>query len=145
MAKSRPQIIKEELDADPLGRGYSGMTDQQVVDDMNTANRPGKPVALMTPAHVFNVFDPGEFAGITSTAHLIKIQIMLSVDQIEMSAGTPGARLITEIFGNPSTTRSTIRAVVDGSGANMVARWQELEGLTRGHIRLGEVTAARTA
>ncbi len=32
--------IKAEIDSDPLTRGYSGMTDQQVADDMNTAYRP---------------------------------------------------------------------------------------------------------
>ena len=31
--------IKAEIDADPLGRGYAGMTDQQVADDLNTAYR----------------------------------------------------------------------------------------------------------
>lgn len=27
-------ILKEEIDNDPLGRGYAGMTDQEVADDM---------------------------------------------------------------------------------------------------------------
>ena len=34
-------IIKSEIDTDPLVRGYSGMTDAQVADDMNTLYRPG--------------------------------------------------------------------------------------------------------
>lgn len=29
------QAIRDELDADPLTRGYSGMTDQQASDDLN--------------------------------------------------------------------------------------------------------------
>jgi len=33
--------IKAEIDADPLTRGYAGMTDVQVADDMNTVYRDG--------------------------------------------------------------------------------------------------------
>lgn len=31
--------LKDELTVDPLGRGYSGMSDQQVVDDLALVNR----------------------------------------------------------------------------------------------------------
>lgn len=33
------QVLKDELTADPLGRGYSGMTDAEAADDLNTAYR----------------------------------------------------------------------------------------------------------
>lgn len=33
------QVIKDELTTDPLARGYSGMTDAQAADDLNTAYR----------------------------------------------------------------------------------------------------------
>ena len=33
------QALKDELDADPLGRGYSTMSDQQVADDLNAKTR----------------------------------------------------------------------------------------------------------
>lgn len=32
---SRRQILKDETTNDPLGRGYAGMSDQQVADDLN--------------------------------------------------------------------------------------------------------------
>lgn len=31
--------LKSEITADPLGRGYAGMTDQQVADDLNSVYR----------------------------------------------------------------------------------------------------------
>jgi hypothetical protein len=34
-------VIKDEITLDPLGRGYTPMTDKQVADDMNTAYRDG--------------------------------------------------------------------------------------------------------
>jgi len=34
--------IKTEIDTDPLVRAYSGMTDQQVADSMNTVDRPAE-------------------------------------------------------------------------------------------------------
>ncbi len=33
--------LKNEIDTDPLARGYAGMTDIQVADDMNLSNRRG--------------------------------------------------------------------------------------------------------
>lgn len=33
------QVLKDELTADPLTRGYSGMTDAEAADDLNTAYR----------------------------------------------------------------------------------------------------------
>lgn len=36
----RIQAIRDELDADPLTRGYAGMTDIQVADSMNAIDRP---------------------------------------------------------------------------------------------------------
>ena len=33
--------IKAEIDTDPLTRGYSGMNDQAVADDLNTVYRDG--------------------------------------------------------------------------------------------------------
>ena len=39
-AADRIDIIKTEIDTDPLTRGYSAMTDLQVADDMNLQNRP---------------------------------------------------------------------------------------------------------
>ena len=32
--------LKQEITTDPLGRGYAGMTDQQIADSLNTADRP---------------------------------------------------------------------------------------------------------
>jgi len=43
------ETIKAEIDADPLTRGYSGMTDDQVADDMNLLiyDAPASPGALL--------------------------------------------------------------------------------------------------
>jgi len=32
-------VLREEILTDPLGRGYAGMTDEQVAEDLNTAYR----------------------------------------------------------------------------------------------------------
>lgn len=47
---TREEIIKQEIDTDPLSRGYAGMTDKQVTDDMNTIYRsaPGGVDAMIT-------------------------------------------------------------------------------------------------
>lgn len=36
------QVLRDELSADPLGRGYDTMEDSAVADSLNEPNRPGK-------------------------------------------------------------------------------------------------------
>ena len=33
------KALADEINIDPLGRGYSGMTDQQIADSLNTVDR----------------------------------------------------------------------------------------------------------
>ena len=40
------ETLREELDSDPLGRGYSSMTDDQVIASLNEPNRPAPPLPL---------------------------------------------------------------------------------------------------
>ena len=44
------QVIKTEIDTDPLLRNYAAMTNQQVADDMNSFYRPG----IAAPGALFN-------------------------------------------------------------------------------------------
>lgn len=39
MNKAQLEILKGEINSDPLTRGYSGMNDAQITDDLNTAYR----------------------------------------------------------------------------------------------------------
>ena len=58
------QVLKNEIDTDPLVRGYAGMTDQQVADSLNTVDRT-RNRSVMTGKEVKDRIDTTEWAGRT--------------------------------------------------------------------------------
>ena len=66
------EALRAELNDDPLGRGYSGMTDQQCVDSLNTVDRT-RNRTTMTGAEVKKAFEldattRGEWAALSADA-----------------------------------------------------------------------------
>ena len=57
--------LKAELDTDPLGRGYSGMTSQQKADDLNTIYRT-LPVDVVSGSDIYNAIDQAEFDALSA-------------------------------------------------------------------------------
>ena len=66
---SRWDDIKTELDTDPLGRGYAGMTDAQAAADMNTAYRPTT-VAIPVSEFENAARESGKFVDLTDRSEL---------------------------------------------------------------------------
>lgn len=58
------KVLKNEIDTDPLTRGYAGMTDQQVADSLNTVDRT-RNRSVMTGKEVKDRIDTTEWAGRT--------------------------------------------------------------------------------
>lgn len=131
---ARYQTIKTELDTDPLTRGYAGMTDQEVTDDLNTVYRTQiKP--LLTGIEVRSAFDETEFGALTES----KQQMALSWGSgSEFDSTTDGADdlILKFLFGAGSTTRTNLGTV----RSQNVSRATEL-GL--GGVVIGDVENAR--
>ena len=60
-------VLRAELDNDPLGRGYSTMTDNQVIESINEPNRPAplRPIPSAellgcTTRAVYNLMNEGK-------------------------------------------------------------------------------------
>ena len=62
--------LKSELQNDPLNRGYSGMTDAQVAEDLNTKYRTGN-VTSFSGDFMFTKTDAAEFAGLTDHKRIL--------------------------------------------------------------------------
>jgi hypothetical protein len=58
------QALNTELTTDPLTRGYSGMTDQQAADDLNTVYRT-RDRGSMLGDEIFAATDNAEFVGLS--------------------------------------------------------------------------------
>jgi len=60
------QELFYEIDVDPLGRGYSGMTSAEIAADLNTEYR-SRNVTVMSATEIFQNVDETEYAALTDT------------------------------------------------------------------------------
>ncbi len=69
------QILKTEIDTDPLTRGYAGMTDLQIADDMNLFNRAGAAPSSAVFAYLASETNQtGQGSDTTATSILGRLQ-----------------------------------------------------------------------
>ncbi len=115
--------LATEISADPLGRGYAAMTDQQVVDDLNTLYRT-RDRASMTGDEVFAATDATQYNALTAANKLLWVAFC-GRDIID-PFGTANVAFVTDVFGAPSDTLTALatarvesisRAVEIGIGA----------------------------
>jgi hypothetical protein len=132
--------LKNEIDTDPLTRGYSGMTDQQVADDMNTVYRTRNRDS-MTGDEIFNAADPAEFAALANGQgnnpdEKNHFMAFCGRDSIDPFAAN-NVQFITDLFPVGSTTVINLQA----ARIENISRAVEL-GM--GIIKPGHVQDART-
>lgn len=130
-------LLVQELTDDPLGRGYSAMTDQQAADDLNTAYR-FSIVPTVSGSAIFNATDDSEYAALTADQQA-SWDRLCSIDQIDVSNGVAKAREV-ELFGAGTTTRTNLLALKQIP----ITRAQELDLLEGPDIN-PEVTAVNVA
>lgn len=103
--------LEAELTNDPLGRGYSGMTDAQAADSLNTVNRPT--TRTLIPAHeVFEAIVPGEW-GAVSAENKARVNAMLAMGEVN-AAGANTRATFQAAFGAGTTTRTNLAALQNG-------------------------------
>jgi hypothetical protein len=105
---SRYTDIKAELDTDTLVRGYAGMTDEEVVTDINTVYRT-RVKSSVSGADAFQVTDATEFDTLTD-AERSEWLSLCAIDTVDPANGTPAAAMATRIFGGGSTTLANLVA-----------------------------------
>jgi len=99
--------LKAHIQADPDGRGYSGMTDAEVAISLNTDTKV-RNITGFTGDFVYQQTDPTEFLGLTEAQK----QLWMSFcgrTTINPHA-TANVETVVQLFGNPSTTRSNLLA-----------------------------------
>lgn len=114
-------VLRSEVQDDPLGRGYSNMTDAEVASSLNTEDRTVQDYTFTT-AQLVETIDPSELKGASSTVReLIKI-VAGSDGTVDLSSGTNVRALIEDVFGSNSTTVGNI----DGEAEETVSRATEI-------------------
>lgn len=125
-------ILKDEIDNDPLGRDYAGMSDQEISDDMNTKYREVSVMSIPSEEIV---------------AALVPLDILSLTDaQLRNLWGVIGAgsvkpddddvkNFFAGLFGSGTTTRANLLALAKQT----VSRAAEL----RIRVKVGLVAEAR--
>jgi len=126
--------LKAELDTDPLGRGYSGMTNLQAADSLAVADRTLSRETL-DAWEAFQAVDETEWGGL-SNAEKAQIKELFGMGAIKARQPSRAVDWIVAAFGGGSQTVTNLKALRDTT----VNRGVEL-GL--GNVREGEVAMAR--
>ena len=133
--------LKIEITTDPRGRGFDGMTDQQVSDDLHLANisrnhtsLTGDEVFQATDSKEFNALDDG-YANNTADvkSHWLSLCGRAEIDPFAVA----NVQFLVSIFGNPSVTRTNLLA----ARVELIS-WVELNGI---RVSRSSVEAARAA
>jgi len=103
--------LTEELTQDPLGRGYSAMTDQQIADDLNNP-RIDVIRGKLSGSTLFNAIDPAEFAALSDQTKQFVRDVFSLGDAVDVGPGTNARTVMLDAFGAATTTRANLVAAV---------------------------------
>lgn len=125
--------LRAELTDDPLGRGYTGMTDEQAATSLNSADRTRFRQSIPN-REIFAGLDLTEFKAL-SPEERAAFSLVMQMDAID--ATDPNTRsVLGAIFPAGSNTRTKMMTVAQET----ISRGVEL-GL--GTVRVGQVEEAR--
>lgn len=134
MALNRRQILHDELTSDPLGRGYSGMVDQGVSDDLNSAYRTRTRNRIET-WEIIEATVPAEYAAL-SDGEKQRYQTFIAAGVLDPS-GVNTRAAFGAMFGPGTVTRTNLLAMA----SEAVSRAEEL-GVP--NVTANQVASARS-
>lgn len=100
-------VLWNEIQDDPLLRGYSGMTDAEIAADLNTAYRERNRTSV-TGTEILNAVNKAEYNALT-TANKELMWNLVSMG--ELNPFGIEADLFVDMFGGGSTTISQLQAL----------------------------------
>jgi hypothetical protein len=124
--------LATELTSDPLGMGYSGMTDEEAANSLNTVNR-GRNRTSMSGREMADNINNTEYDGLSDTK---KSQVLSLVGATDIDPFGFVANVLKDVFGVGSTTLVALIA----ARVETISRAEEI-GI--GWVRPGNVTEAR--
>ena len=99
------ELLREEITTDPLGRGYSGMTDLDVADSLNVVNRE-MDVDMVSGQDIFEAVVPSEFTPLSADQKSLFYAI-IGMGSV-MVNGTNTRTALLDMFGAGTTTRNNL-------------------------------------
>ena len=127
-------VLKIELDTDPLSRGYANLTSQECADDMNTQYR-SRNRTTMSGDEVYNSANTTELQALTD-ANFQSFLAFCGRDSLD-PFGDINVQTVIKIFGGGSDTISVLQA----ARVESISRASEL-GL--GRLTASHIESARS-
>lgn len=131
----RIQAIRDELDTDPLVRGYAGMTNQQASDSLNAVDQV-RIRSSISGSEIFKATNSTEFDALTDAQRAEWLRLC-AIDEINPSNATPAAAIVARLFGGGSTTIGNLAAL-----RNETVSRATVIGV--GTVNIGDVENARS-
>lgn len=100
-------ILKIEIDNDPLGRGYSSMSNADVANDLNTSYRSVTKNKL-SGSVIFNAIVPAEFSLLSDTQKQVVRDVFSLGDSVDIGPGTNARIALLGAFAAGTTTRANL-------------------------------------
>jgi hypothetical protein len=125
------QVLRDEIQGDPLGRGYSGMNAAEILADLTTAYRDRNRIS-MSGSEILNAVDSTDWNGLDATNK------QAVWDLVHLGTLNPfgvESTMLTNVFGGGSTTIAALNA----ARKETVSRAVELD---IGSVSLGNVEQA---
>lgn len=115
-------VLQDELENDPLGRGYAQMSDAQAADSLNTPDRPSER-ATMRATEIFEVIDLDEYSALTPDKKAEVNRVLdLSGDDIPIGPNSKARAFLFDAFPEGTKTHA---ALVEAAAIN-ISRANEL-------------------
>ena len=112
--------VRAELDADPLGRGYAGMTDGEVSDDLVALTR--ESWVRVSASELLEAIVPADWAGLTNIKRANVDSVLSMGDVINVAPGSNARALLTTAFAGATETLGALEATTK----RMISRAAEL-------------------
>lgn len=128
-------ILVPEIQNDPLGRGYSAMSDAEVATDLSTEYRTDI-ASTLTSAEIYESMDVTEFQGKTDAQKEYVRDILGLGGVVAVGPSSKARAVMLAIFGGGS---NTIQALADAL-ESPISRANEL-GI--GNVSSGHIASAR--
>lgn len=125
--------LKSEIDSDPLGIGYAGMTDAQVADSLNAKTRT-RERTVISSYEVINATVAADWAAL-SAAEKQRYQTITGAGQIDVQSANVRAAFLA-MFAAGTTTRANLATLQSES----VSRADEV-GI--GEVHTGDINVVR--
>jgi hypothetical protein len=104
--------LKAELQNDPLGRGYAGMTLEQKVASLTAVDRPAPERTSVSGSEIFNAIVPAEFGALTAANKDLVRDVFGLGDSINVATGTNARTVLLNAFGAGTATRTALAVLV---------------------------------